>query len=160
MKKNVSETHEITQNNLILKGVKVPDCFDDKRVFKKSVHEGAQDDTVVESLSETNLYKNFGYGRIVTGYDLPSVVIGHNMSMNKNLFNRTGGFSPDFKGWGMEDTFFGAKFIAKGGFIIPLLKTGVYHIEHEPRSGSEKNREKELEQNLEIYKRYIENNYE
>lgn len=160
MKKNISDDHPFLNEDSLLKGIPVPDSFDDKRFFRKDVYEKNAYDIEMESLSETNLYKNFGYGRVIAGHDLPSVVVGHNMSMNKRLFNKAGGFSTDFKGWGMEDTLFGAKFIAKGGFIVPLLKTGVYHIDHEPRSGSEERKKEELEKNLHIYKKYIENTNE
>jgi glycosyltransferase involved in cell wall biosynthesis len=159
MKKNLEIGNPTIANNNILLGVSVPDSYDDKRLFRGTDLDN-KSDSVVESLSETDLYKNFGYGRTVSGYDLASVVIGHNMSMNKSMFKKVGGFQTEFKGWGMEDALFGAKFIAKGGFIVPLLRTGVYHINHDPRSGSENKRKKELENNIKIYKKIINQAYE
>ena len=84
------------------------------------------------------------------------MVVGHNISLNKNLIERTGGFSNNFVGWGLEDTCFGARAIASGAFVIPVLKTGVLHINHPPRSGSESKQNKEYEENLKIYKNLIE----
>lgn len=159
MKKNLDIENPIITNECILRGLSVPESYDDKRLFR-GIDLDNRNDSVVESLSETDLYKNFGYGRTVSGYDLASIVIGHNMSMNKSMFKKVGGFQTEFKGWGMEDALFGAKFIARGGFIVPLLRTGVYHINHEPRSGSESKRKRELEQNIKIYKKIINQVYE
>ncbi len=159
MKKNLDIENPIITNECILRGLSVPESYDDKRLFR-GIDLDNRSDSVVESLSETDLYKNFGYGRTVSGYDLASIVIGHNMSMNKSMFKKVGGFQTEFKGWGMEDALFGAKFIARGGFIVPLLRTGVYHINHEPRSGSESKRKRELEQNIKIYKKIINQVYE
>ena len=106
-------------------------------------------------MGDTDLFKNFGHGRIINGYDLPSMVTGHNLSISKNLFLQSGGFARNFKGWGLEDTYFGAQIISNGGFIIPLINTGVYHINHLPRSGSEQQKLKEFQSNLIVYNELI-----
>jgi hypothetical protein len=80
------------------------------------------------------------------------------MSIRKSVFESLGGFSSKFKGWGFEDTYFGACAIANGNFVIPVLNTGVYHINHPPRSGSEKKKQEELVSNLNIYKNLINQN--
>ena len=68
-------------------------------------------------MSETNLFKNFGYGRTVNGcFDLPSMVVGHNMTMQKEMISSIGSFSNNFSGWGLEDAYFGARVIAEGNF--------------------------------------------
>ena len=139
--------------------------YDDKRITR--VFERSQSwinqvdlDGVFETLSDTSLFKNFGHGRVVNGYDLPSMVTGHNMSISKNLLNKVGGFSKHFQGWGLEDTYFGAQVIASGGFVVPLINTGVYHINHPPRSGSEERHREEYAKNIGVYNRLIEQQYE
>lgn len=109
-----------------------------------------------EALSDSNCFKDFGFGRVVNGYDLPSMVVGHNMSINKKYVKTVGGFSDSFIGWGLEDSFFGAKVIAEGCFVIPLLDTGVYHVNHPPRSGSTEAREIEYQKNIETYRNLTE----
>ena len=70
-----------------------------------------------------------------------------------------GGFSNYFKGWGLEDSYFGSKMIAEGNYVIPVLSCGVYHIDHPPRSGSEKKKLQELEGNLARYKELLDKSY-
>jgi hypothetical protein len=77
------------------------------------------------------------------------------MVIKKSFLQKVNGFGNEFNGWGLEDTFFGAKVISSGNFIIPLLSTGVYHINHPPRSGSEENKQKEYDENLSKYKELI-----
>jgi hypothetical protein len=60
----------------------------------------------------------------------------------------------------VDDTLFGTENIAAGNFIIPLLNTGVYHINHPVRSGSLEEQAKEYKKNLEIYKEIISKKYE
>lgn len=112
-------------------------------------------DGVYEIVSNTDSFNNFGHGRIINGFDLSSMVVGHNMTINKHLFLKVGGFSEEFIGWGLEDTYFGARLISEGGFVIPLLNCGVYHINHPPRSGSLEKQEKEYSENLKTYKNLI-----
>lgn len=75
--------------------------------------------------------------------------------MTREVFENIGGFSKAFNGWGLEDTLFGAEAIAKGYFVIPIVNTGVYHIDHPPRSLSEENKMREYVNNIEIYKKLI-----
>lgn len=165
MKKNIEIDNFLIEEEKISKGLVPPVEYDDKRIVRE--FEGGSfwselvtHKTSVEALSESNLFKKLGYGRHISGYDLSSVVIGHNMSLNKDTHQSVGGFSNEFKGWGMEDTYFGTKVIAKGCFVVPLIGTGVYHINHLPRSGSSENQKEELEMNLNTYKNLIEKEYE
>jgi glycosyltransferase involved in cell wall biosynthesis len=160
MKKNIEKESKINTLKNITNGINVPVEYDDKRITK--VFREDQNwvnkvnlDGVFEALSDTSLFKSFGYGRNINGYDLPSMVVGHNMSLNKRLFIKAGGFSSFFIGWGLEDTFFGARVISEGGFVVPLINTGVYHINHPPRSGSDSKREEEYYNNLVLYRQLI-----
>ena len=51
----------------------------------------------------------------------------------------------------MEDTFLGACLIAQGNYIVPCFSTGVYHIEHKPRSGSLNKQRFEFNRNVLVY---------
>lgn len=145
---------------IIKKGLKVPEKYDDKRLDRHfSVDMNWINEVSVDGnfgiLGETDNLKLFGNGRVLNGFDLPSAVVGHNIVIKKNSLQKVGGFGNEFNGWGLEDSFFGAKVISSGNFIIPLLSTGVYHINHLPRSGSEENRQKEYNKNIVKYKELI-----
>lgn len=158
---NIDTKNPITNFEKIKKGLSIPNLSKDMRVVKQ-LNPSIQGilnnnrDKSVEILSETNYFKDFGFGRKVGIFDLPSMVIGHNMSLRRKTFFKVGGFSNHFTGWGMEDSYFGARLIAHHNFIIPVLSCGVYHIDHLPRSGSEGKKQKELKQNLKTYKRLLE----
>ncbi len=159
LKQNIDKDSKIITDDKIKQGLVAPIFFDDKRItrnFQKNqlwVNEVLSEGDV-EILSETQNFKRFGFGRIVNGYDLPSVVVGHNFSIRKDEF-KNNLFSTEFKGWGLEDTLFGAKFIAEGEFVVPALNTGVYHIDHPSRSSSSKKQKIEYQKNLKIYKDII-----
>jgi len=165
LKKNIELSDEAISLVNIKRGLERPDNFDDKR-FNRNINKKSN---LVHSISvegdfkilnETDNLKKLGYGRSFNGIDLAACVVGHNFSINKKMFNAIGGFEPSFQGWGLEDTFFGMEIIASGNFIIPVLSTGVYHINHPPRSGSENNRKKELELNLSLFRKLIDQIYE
>lgn len=163
-KQNLDPKDEKLSFTNIAKGLPVPDISRDMRV--KKIIEGDSAGLyslvgrqAVEILGDTNYFKSLSYGRNVGLFDLPSMVIGHNMSVRKENINKIGGFSTAFKGWGLEDSYFGAKMIAEGNFVIPVLCCGVYHIDHPPRSGSDEKKREELKRNLAIYQRFLESPY-
>ncbi len=161
MKRNIDKENDAADVQNIKKGLPIPERYNDKRVARMfsagSVwHDRITQDTFVEVLSETRAYKDLGYGRKIAGYDLPAVVVGHNMSMSREVYDRVGGFSDFFKGYGMEDVYFGARAIACGCFVIPLLEAGVYHIDHPPRSGKSEAQEQQLNENLSRYHQALE----
>lgn len=161
LKNNIDSDSNLRNLENIKKGVDVPSTFNDKRiirVFKKneSWTNKVKIDGIHETISETDCFKLFGHKKLMGGYDLASMVVGHNMSLSKSLLQKTGGFSSHFVGWGLEDTYFGAKIIASGGFVVPLLGTGVLHINHALRSGSLEKQQEEYKKNLEIYNSLIE----
>ncbi len=113
----------------------------------------------IELIEDIQKLKSFGYGRIIDGQTLPSMVVGHNLCFNKKTFYKVGGFSTKFKGWGMEDTYFGAKAIVQGSFIIPVTTCGVFHLKHPPRSGNYQKKLEEYKKNIKTYK-FLLNQYE
>lgn len=125
----------------------------------KRIHRAEQkvDARLVKLMEETDNFKQFGYGKILGVWDIPSTALTCSISMRKSDLLMIGGFSLEFKGWGMEDTFLGACVIANGNFIIPILSTGIYHIKHLERSGSQEIQLQEFNKNVEIYNRLIKN---
>jgi len=160
LKENINKNSRMANLKKIRRGLPAPNGMNDMRIRKivNKKTEGLYEvsgKTAVEILGGTNYFKDLSYGRTFGIYDLPSMVVGHNMSCRrKNVFNALG-FSRRFEGWGLEDSFFGAKMISQGNFIVPVLSCGVYHIDHPVRSGSEEKKQKELKNNLEIYKNLI-----
>ncbi|HOX96629.1 MAG TPA: glycosyltransferase family 2 protein [Candidatus Woesebacteria bacterium] len=155
-KENIDPSDERTRMNTIEKGLDRPDISRDMRISKNISEESKGMINItrkkgVEILSETNYFKDFGFGRKVGIFDLPSMVIGHNMSTRVKTFLRTGGFSKEFKGWGMEDSYFGARMVANRNFVIPILSSGVFHVDHPVRSGSDEKKQKELINNIKRY---------
>lgn len=110
---------------------------------------------IVRLVEETNNFKNFGNGKVLGVWDIPSVALSCSISMRKSEFLKVGGFALKFKGWGMEDTFFGACMIANGNFIVPIFSTGIYHIKHPERSGSPELQLNEFNRNVEVYNQLI-----
>ncbi|MEK7168929.1 MAG: glycosyltransferase [Patescibacteria group bacterium] len=155
-KENVSADSDKVSFESISNGIPPPNVSNDSRI-KKSVNDelpslyDISGEVVVEILSQTNCFKDFGRGRNIGIFDLPSMVVGHNMTCRKENLLKINGFSNQFTGWGMEDTYFGARMIANGNFVIPILSTGVYHIDHAPRSGSQTKKFHELKRNLKRY---------
>lgn len=106
-------------------------------------------------LETTNNLKDFSDHGWYGWWDLASVVVSHSISMRKETFKAVGGFSYSFRGWGYEDAFFGACAIALGVKIIPVLSSGVYHLEHEARSGNKAKKRNEKMQNELIYAKLL-----
>lgn len=159
-KKNIKKSDSLTNIDIIKEGIEAPLCYDDLRVNRlieggKPGIVNASETTYTEILADTNYFKNLGYGRRIGIFDLPSMVIGHNFSARRKVVQEIGSFSDNFQGWGLEDSYFGARAIAHGNFIIPVMSSGVYHIDHAPRSGSESKKQNELLKNLKIYKELV-----
>jgi len=158
-KENIKEgDYRLATRNFWLK-LPMPDITKDFR-FKKEVkkewlrmhrHVRGVEVRTVEIIKETNNFKSFGKNRVIGAWDLPAMVITNAVSMRKKEFEEIGGFNLQFKGWGMEDTFLGSCLIGRGNFIVPCFSTGIYHIEHGPRSGSKEKMIKEFQRNVLVY---------
>lgn len=105
----------------------------------------------IKAIEETNCFRNFGFGKKIGPIDLPFMVKGNNVMVSRDIANVM--FPSDYIGYGPEDIMFAAKAIAQGCMVIPILSTGVYHINHPLRSGSTDKRDNELIANLERMKR-------
>jgi glycosyltransferase involved in cell wall biosynthesis len=105
----------------------IPDITDDFRYYKKfkNVKFGEKEFRLIE---ETDWFKNFGYHKRIGPWELPKMVVTHNLSVRRKQVLGVGGFDEKFKTWGYEDTHFGAKLIAKDCYVIPLTQTGVIRI--------------------------------
>ncbi|VAW74532.1 hypothetical protein MNBD_GAMMA12-220 [hydrothermal vent metagenome] len=154
-KKNVHRTDPLLSIAAIQRGIRNPDCLSDLRIATTITASAVGSYDVDKSLQfnileETNFFKNFHGSRIFGVYDLSCMVTGHNFSCNKNLIDKAAPFSNQFKGWGMEDVYFGLKTIAAGAYIIPVLSSGVYHIKHTSRTGTEDQKQSQYKRNVKI----------
>ena len=165
MRKNISKDSEFTKEYNLLNGIENSFDLDDSRVItkRKEYHIGwnkAFKDDIISILDDSNFFKQLGFGARIGIYDLPAVVAGHNMAINRELINKYPVFSTEFVGWGMEDAYFASTLIANGCFVIPLLSSCVYHIDHPPRSGSMEKKRKEAEINFEKYNQMLDSGWE
>lgn len=156
MRKNISNTSDILESSNLLRGISPCLDLDDSRVITKSkeYHIGWDKAYIGEQISildDSDYFKQLGFGSKIGIYDLSTVVTGHNMAVNRAAIPKFPAFSTEFKGWGMEDACFASTLIANGCFVIPLLSSNVYHIDHPPRSGSVEQKSKEAAQNHKIY---------
>ena len=104
----------------------------------------------INILEESNYFKEFHGSRVFGVFGLASMIIGHNFSGRRETFLKADPFSRAFRGWGMEDVYLGLRAIASGMFLIPVLSSGVYHISHPVRSGSDEAKQQEFERNQRI----------
>lgn len=136
-----------------------PKHTNDFRYFKDlSTFIGADKDRkngIVRIFEETDAFKKFGNGKFVGTWDLPTMVVSNNMSVRKEIACKVGGFDERFKGWGLEDTHFGAKIICQNQFLIPILSVNCYHIKHPPRDGSLENKTVEMMRNWNLYRQLL-----
>src|SRR5258708_3907037 len=128
--------------------------YPEGRGFNKMNHD-ALVPSYISCIDQTNYFRNFGNGTTCGVWELSHMVITHNTVVSKDGFVSVGGFSTEFKGWGLEDSFFGAKLISKGYYVIPSMKTPVLHINHPVREQTEEERQKDFVKNAEIYKNLI-----
>lgn len=156
MRKNIEKNSDILIERNLLKGVDTCSDFDDSRVHTKgkSYHIGCDNSYIGEEISvldDTDFFKELSFGSQLEIYNISTVVAGHNMAVNRNLIMNSKPFDSRFKGWGMEDAYFSAKLISEGCYVIPVLSSCVYHINHPPRSGSNKQKNKEALTNYKLY---------
>ena len=156
MRKNIDPKSSILDSSNLLAGVKTITNFDDSRVITKGkdYHIGSDKvyiDEEISVLDDTDYFKELSFGSQISIYNIATVVSGHNMALNKELIKSARPFSTLFKGWGMEDAYFSATLISDGCYVIPVLSSCVYHINHPPRSGSAKQKSIEASNNYDIY---------
>lgn len=154
LKSNIEINDNRISDSRLKMGVEPPEVIDDTR--KMRILENNNEVRRVEMVNESNYFKEIGHNRKIGDFDSAGVLISHNYCISKKLFQSIGGFNTEFKGWGLEDTFLGAKILAYGGFILPIISVPVYHINHEARSGSEENKLREFNKNKEVYNNLLE----
>ncbi len=165
MRKNIDKADPMLNEASLLKGVDRCFDFDDSRVITRSkeYHIGwdkAFHGEKISILDDTNYFKQLGFGSRVGIYDLSTVVTGHNMAINRRMIPRYPVFSTRFRGWGMEDAYFASTIISNGSFVIPVLSSCVYHIDHPPRSGSMEQKAKEAAMNHAVYNQMLDEDWE
>jgi len=118
-----------------------PNIKDDFRYYKK-FSKGEFDRGEYQLIKETNWFKQFGNHEQIGPWTLPKMVVTHNVSVRKENANQIKGFDERFRTWGYEDTYFGAKLIASGCYVIPSKNTGIIRIiiRNKNKRFSDKNR--------------------
>lgn len=164
MRKNINKKDELIKNSNILKGINNTFDVDDSRVVTKvkDYHIGWDNvfkDDIINILDDTDYFKQLGFGSKIGIYNISSIVTGHNIAINSKLITKCQPFSSKFKGWGMEDSYFASTLIAEGCFVIPLLSSCVFHIDHPPRSGSNEKKFKEANKNFNTYNDLLDENW-
>ncbi len=160
MRKNIEKSSYILKTTNLIKGIDTCTDFDDSRVITrgKKYHIGCDKSYIDEEifiLDDTDNFKELGFGTQIGIYNIATVVTGHNMALNKSMIKSSTPFCSEFKGWGMEDAYFSSKLISEGCYVIPVLSSCVYHINHEPRSGSAEQKNKEAANNYKTYNRLL-----
>lgn len=158
-KENVSASDPRITDDQIARGLDVPDYSRDLRIYKQ-VSPDSIGSYRVKALTELRILEETGYlkrfARENYGpYDLSCMVIGHNFSSNRIALRQAEPFNRMFRGYGMEDVYFGLKMISHGCYIIPMLSSGVYHIEHPPRSGSAERQQEEKRRNTRLINMFL-----
>jgi len=126
----------ISLNNIQQGGVPHPDYKDDFRYQKlvplswHKTYTYLQDNepTLYSPLTDSNYFREYGNGRLIGPWDLPFMFLTGNASVRRNNLISAGGFDPRYHGWGLEDTDLGARLIACGLYIIPVLAATTWHI--------------------------------
>ncbi len=139
-------------NRFLSENAPTPDIKKDFRIYK-DISKWADENSRKEFhlLNETNNFKHWGNNKKIDFWTLPYMVVSHNMSVLSENVEEVNGFDERFKGWGCEDSFFGAKLISSGGYVIPVLNSSAYRIKHPPREGDENQRKKEMMNNMDLY---------
>ncbi len=70
---------------------------------------------------------------LVHGTEAYRAVVSNNLSMHRSVFLAAGGFSPDFRRWGGEDTELGWRLWQAGAYLVPATDAIVYHQIQEER---------------------------
>jgi GT2 family glycosyltransferase len=102
-------------------------------------------------LKETNFFKDFTIDNVYGVWDLPFMFLTCNASVSRREAIRAGGFDLDFKGWGLEDTYFAYKLLNNNIFIIPVVSAKSLHVVFKSEK-NQKNKMQEYRRNLSLYK--------
>lgn len=101
---------------------------DDKRILAgKTVH----------LFADSDKFKNLGYGRRIY-WSLPEICLTCAICYKRLDLLKVKGAPTNFIGWGFNDISMAAKVISLDRFVIPVMDSGVYHINHIARSKNNK----------------------
>lgn len=159
-KENVDSNDKRISEEKITLGASLPNYGKDLRIFKKVSPDTigsyeVREEHELRILEETNHFKRFHGSQVFGVYDLSCMVTGHNFSIKRDLIYNSSPFDKKFKGWGMEDVYFGLKMICNGNYIIPVMSSGVYHINHEVRLGGEERKRYDHKENTRIINDFL-----
>jgi glycosyltransferase involved in cell wall biosynthesis len=101
--------------------------------------------------TESNLYKDFGFGKKIGLWTLP--MMGENicMSTSKKSLISTGMTPERLYGWGWNGACVTAKLIAYGHYIVPSLNGAVLQFKHPIRAGGLSDKRDSFDRNQKVY---------
>jgi len=106
-------------------------------------------------LDESREWRDFGHGRVIGYWDLPVMVVGHTVGVDRALYLDSGGTPEWCRGWGIRDTALGAGLILAGAKIVPQKSIVSTQIAHAPLAGSRRQQLAELRGNYHRYKNWL-----
>ena len=121
----------------------------------KGLYKSVDKPILVSPITQTNYFMGFGFGKRLGIWDLACMVTTGNLSIKKKELDAIGGFDRGFVGWGFEDTFLGAKLIANGNYVVPVLATGAYHLGQEKVDKIKRYNSVDFNRNLRKYKELV-----
>lgn len=165
-------------DNILLVGFKENISIDNQRIYQgradykqdprfyKDTSKYGKQSKILNIFEETHQFKNFGHALVLhedslpTGWTLPMMVITHNLSLHRKHAMASGAFDISLsKHWGYEDTFFGAKLIANGLYVVPSISAPCFHLNHPARKTVTKEEKmRGMEVNREVYLSKLEDN--
>ncbi len=108
---------------------------------------------VCHLIKDTDRFRLFGKGSVHGVWTLPFMFLAGNVSTRRKYLLQVGGFSDLFKGWGLEDTYLGAKLICIGLYLIPLDKSFPVHRKTPKEELGD--RFIDFERNLKLYEKLL-----
>lgn len=109
--------------------------------------------------TESNLYKDFGFGKKIGLWSLP--MMGENicMSASKKSLISTGMTPMELYGWGWNGACVTAKLIAYGHFVVPSLNGGVLQYKHPIRDGKLSDKRDAFDRNQQVYENMLDQEF-
>jgi hypothetical protein len=110
---------------------------------------------VYRLLEETRDWRDFGRGRVIGYWDLPVMVVGHTVGVDRTLYLDVGGTPEWCIGWGIRDTALGAGLMVVGAKIVPQTSVISTQVAHTPIVGSREGQLAELNANYRRYQHWL-----
>ncbi|HEY8455258.1 MAG TPA: glycosyltransferase family 2 protein [Actinopolymorphaceae bacterium] len=106
-------------------------------------------------LDATDDLIGLGFGRRYLIWTLVETILGHTLAVARERAIDVGGFHPGFRGWGCEDSHFGAKLIASGVKVVPLRQVVSYHLQPRDVRTHQRRKLAAWASNLALYRRLL-----